>query len=153
MLKAALRFLGSLLVTPLWAETGEWLIHADGTSHHFHRRDLNERNWGAGLTYEYNPTETYVWAAEADVFKDSLDDPSGYVGASWRRRFNYADLGVIAFVMYRESARESIGSRVFPGALPFVEFGSRRIRLRTTYIPRVTGKDDEALTFQLLLRL
>ena len=153
MTKLVLSLLSSFLAGPLLAREGEWLVHFDGTSHHFHRRDLNEENWGAGFTYEFNPADRWVWAAEGDYFRDSLHDPSAYVGGSYRRRFRWIDVGVIAFVMYRESAKKTLGSRVFPGALPFLEFGSRRIRLRTTYIPRVTNRDDEALTFQLVVRI
>jgi Antimicrobial peptide resistance and lipid A acylation protein PagP len=153
MLKLALGVIGSVLSGSLFAGDGDWLIHLDGTSRHFHRRDLNEQNWGAGFTYEFNPTDRYVWSAEGDYFRDSLHDPSAYVGGAYRRRFRYLDIGVLAFIMYRESAKKTIGSSVFPGALPFLEFGTRRIRFRTTYIPRVTGRDDEAVTLQLLLRL
>lgn len=153
MIKFVFGVLSSLLASPLLASDGPWLVHLDGTSRHFHRRDLNEKNWGAGFTYEFNPTSRWLWAAEGDYFKDSLHDPSGYLGASYRRRFRYLDVGIVGFVMYRESAKETIGSHVFPGALPFLEFGSRRIRFRTTYIPRVTGRDDEALTLQLLIRI
>lgn len=155
MIKAALGLLAPLLAASLWGAESDspWLIHFDGTSHHFHRRDLNEQNWGAGLTYEFNPDARYVWAADADFFKDSLSDPSAYVGGSFRRRFRLVDIGLLGFIMYRESGKETIGSPIFPGVLPFVEFGSKRIRFRTTYIPRVTGRDDEAVTLQLLVRL
>jgi hypothetical protein len=135
------------------AGRGQWLVHLNGASHHFNRRDLTERNWGLGATYELNPLEPYVWAGEIDFFKDSFNDPSGYAGASFRRRFRHVDVGLVGFVMYRESARDRIGSTVFPGILPFVELGTARVRLRTAYIPAVTGRDDEALTFQLLIRL
>ena len=153
MKKLVFSFFTSLLASPLFAHAGEWLIHLDGTSRHFHRRDLNEQNWGTGFSYEFDPADRYVWAAEGDYFRDSLHDPSAYVGSSYRRRFRYLDVGVLAFIMYRESGKSTIGSPIFPGALPFLEFGSRRIRFRTTYIPRVTGRDDEALTLQLLIRL
>lgn len=135
---------------------GDWYLHLDGASRHLHRRDLNEQNWGAGFTYAFQPKDPgqrYLWAVEGDVFKDSLSDPSGYLGASVRRRFRYLDVGVLGFVMYRESADETIGSKVFPGALPFVEFGSERVRFRTTYIPQVTNRDDEAVTLQVLIKL
>jgi Antimicrobial peptide resistance and lipid A acylation protein PagP len=141
-----------LLSTPAFAE-GDWYLHVNGTSRHFHRRDLNEKNWGLGGSYVFHPERLYTWSLEGDFFKDSFDDPSAYVGGAFRRRFKYLDVGVLGFVMYRETAKESIGSKVFPGALPFVEFGSSRVRFRTTYIPQVTGKDDEALTLQLLIKL
>lgn len=133
------------------AEDGAWFLHVNGASRHLHRRDLNERNWGAGLGYEFNPSARWVWSAEGDYFKDSFDDPSGYVGAALRRRWRHVDVGVVGFVMYRQTAQETIGTHVFPGALPFVEFGSKRVRLRTVYIPPVTGQDDEAVTLQLLI--
>lgn len=133
------------------AGDGAWYLHVDGASHHFHRRDLNERNWGVGLGYEFNPNDRWVWSAEGDYFKDSFDDPSGYVGGGLRWRTRHVDFGLLGFVMYRQTAQETIGSHVFPGVLPFVEFGTRRLRLRTVYIPAVTGKDDEALTLQLLI--
>lgn len=114
---------------------------------------MNEQNWGAGFTYEFNSDRPWVWAADADVFKDSLSDPSAYIGGSFRRRFRYADVGLLSFIMYRESGKEAIGSPIFPGVLPFVEIGTTRIRFRTTYIPRVTGRDDEAFTLQVLLKI
>ena len=140
-------------VAPLIAADGEWFVHLNGTSRHFNRRDLNEENWGAGVTYLFNPTHRWAWAAEADFFKDSFDDPSGLVGGSLRRRFRYGDVGLLGFIMYRKTGRKHIGSSVFPGVLPFIEVGGTRLRLRSAYIPPVTGRDDEALTFQLLLRL
>jgi hypothetical protein len=130
-----------------------WYLHANGSSYHFNRRDLNEENWGVGVTYAFDVEARWGWAIEADYFKDSFGDPSGYAGGSFRRRFKYADVGLLGFVMYRESAEDNIGSKVFPGVLPFVEVGTDRIRLRTAYIPAVTGRDDEAVTFQLLIRL
>jgi len=152
-MKLLLGLLTSLLAVPLLAAEGEWFLHFDGTSRHFHRRDLNEKNWGAGFSYEFNPADRSVWSMDGDYFRDSLSDPSGYLGGAYRRRFRFFDLGVLGFIMYRESAKETIGSRVFPGVLPFVEFGTRRIRFRSTYIPRVTGRDDEAVTLQLLVRI
>ena len=142
-------------LTALSAAAAEpaWYIHLNGTSHHFNRRDLNEENWGVGVTYLFNRDARWAWAVEADYFEDSFDDPSGYVGGSFRRRFRYLDVGLLGFVMYRESAEENFGSKVFPGVLPFVEVGTDRLRLRTAYIPAVTGRDDEALTFQLIIRL
>lgn len=142
-----------LSASPVLAADHAWWLHLNGGSYHFNRRDLNEENWGAGATWEFRPERRWVWAAEADVFKDSFGDPSGLAGASLRRRFRWLDCGVIAFVMYRRTAEERIGSAVFPGALPFLEAGTQRIRVRTAYIPAVTGRDDEALTLQVLVRL
>jgi hypothetical protein len=127
-------------------------LHLNGLSYHLNRRDLNERNWGVGFTYEFNPADRWVWSADGDFFRDSFDDPSGYLGGALRHRWDWFDAGLLGFVMYRETAGNAIGTKVFPGVLPFIEFGTARVRIRSAYIPRVTGREDEAITFQLLIR-
>lgn len=116
----------------------------------------NERNWGAGLQYEFDPVADGRWVPflSASGFLDSNENPSYYAGGGAMRRYpvgpagwnTHFDLGVIAFLMTRENFHD--GDPFF-GALPVASFGTRRLALNMTYIPKVDPKMVPILFFQI----
>jgi hypothetical protein len=59
-------------------------------------------------------------------------------GGGLKRRFRvmsddlYVDIGVVGFLMTREDVN---GNRPFPGALPVLTIGGKRVALNVTYMP------------------
>ena len=108
------------------------------------KKHWNEENWGLGFEHEFNSSGRWVKVALANGFKDSLDEPSYMAGGGIKRRFRmfsddlYFDVGVVGFFMTREDVDHN---RPFPGALPAVTFGSKRVAVNVTYMPEVVVDD------------
>jgi hypothetical protein len=117
----------------------DWDIVLNGRAVHVNAaREWNEENWGLGVEKEFNSSGRWVKVALANGFKDSLGEPSYMAGGGLKRRFRlfsdnlYLDVGVIGFLMTREDVNHN---RPFPGALPALTFGSRRVAVNLTYMP------------------
>jgi hypothetical protein len=117
----------------------DWDIVLNGRSVHVNAsRDWNEDNWGLGVEREFNATGHWVKVALANGFKDSAGEPSYMAGGGLKRRFRmfsnhaYFDVGLIGFVMTREDVRHS---QPFPGVLPAMTFGGKRVAVNVTYLP------------------
>jgi hypothetical protein len=117
-----------------------WNVVLNGRALHIDAAaDWNEANWGLGLEREFDSGGRWVKVALANGFKDSLGEPSYMAGGGLKRRFRpmsnelYVDLGAVAFLMTREDVN---GSRPFPGILPAMTVGSRRVALNLTYLPQ-----------------
>jgi Antimicrobial peptide resistance and lipid A acylation protein PagP len=128
----------SLLSAKAHAQT-DWGIVLNGRSVHVNAtRDWNEDNWGLGVEREFNSGGRWVKLAMANGFKDSANEPSYMAGGGLKRRFRmfsdhaYFDIGVIGFVMTREDVRHS---QPFPGLLPALSFGGKRVAVNVTYLP------------------
>jgi hypothetical protein len=129
---------------------GDWDVVFNGRSIHMNAdRQWNEDNWGLGVEHEFNSSSRWVKVALANGFKDSTGNPSYMAGGGLKRRFRmfsddlYFDVGVVGFLMTREGVNHS---KAFPGALPAVTFGSKRVAVNVTYMPdkivdRVTNAD------------
>lgn len=118
---------------------GDWDVVLNGRSIHMNAaKEWNEENWGVGVEREFNPSARWVRLAVANGFKDSLGEQSYMAGGGVKRRFRpagndfYVDVGVVGFVMTREDVN---GSQPFPGVLPAVTVGGRRIAVNFTYMP------------------
>jgi len=119
---------------------------------------FNEKNWGAGLQYDFNPTEDGKWIpfVTAAGFNDSNKNPSYYAGGGVSRRFQptgssiHYDLGVVGFLMTRQDFK---GGDPFPGILPVFSMGTDSVALNVTYVPDVMPKSVPLLFFQLKFRL
>jgi hypothetical protein len=123
------------------AQDGNWDVVLNGRAIHVGaQKKWNEENWGVGFEREFNSSGRWVTVALANGFKDSLDEPSYMAGGSIKRRFRmssddwYFDVGVVGFIMTRADVDRK---RPFPGALPAVTFGSRRVAVNVTYMPGV----------------
>lgn len=123
---------------PIRAQSN-WGVVLNGHAVHVNaEKHWNEANWGLGFEKEFNSSGRWVSAAVANGFKDSLDNPSYMAGASLKRRFRmfenhfYFDAGIVAFYMTRHDVRHN---EPFPGALPAMTFGARRVAVNVTYMP------------------
>jgi hypothetical protein len=118
---------------------GDWDVVLNGRSVHVNAdREWNEDNWGLGVEHEFNTSGRWVKVALANGFKDSTGEPSYMAGGGLKRRFRmfsdnlYFDVGVVGFLMTREGVNHN---QPFPGALPAMTFGSKRVAVNVTYMP------------------
>ena len=117
----------------------DWDIVLNGRAVHINaERQWNEANWGLGFEKEFDTSSPWVKVALANGFKDSVGEPSYMAGGGLKRRFRmfsdhlYLDVGVIGFLMTRKDVNHN---QPFPGALPALTFGSRRVAVNVTYLP------------------
>lgn len=117
----------------------DWDIVLNGRAIHLNaEQQWNEDNWGLGLEREFNTEGRWIRVALANGFKDSVGEPSYMAGGGVKRRFRvvsdnfYVDIGVVGFLMTREDVN---GNKPFPGALPALTIGGKRIALNITYMP------------------
>ena len=148
-----------LLVVPLSALAGQlsWIIN--GKAIHLGEpagTHFNEKNWGFGFQYDYDLVNgKWLPYVTASGFRDSLRNPSYYVGSGYLRRYHLnltkartlnVDVGAIAFLMTREDFKHN---RPFPGILPVASIGTDKIAVNLTYIPKVHPKLVPLWFFQL----
>ena len=145
------------LATP--AVAGELHLVLNGKAIHLDEGDYNEKNWGLGFEYDFNPEDRWITFVNGSAFKDSNDQWSKYVGPGIKRRVElgtaansewHLDVGIIGFLMTRKDFNDN---DPFLGALPFVSLGTRAVAVNATYIPSVTPKHKKLLYFQLQFRL
>jgi hypothetical protein len=124
------------ITTPALAQS-DWGVVINGHSIHLNaERRWNEQNWGLGVEREFNSDGRWVGVALANGFKDSVDEPSYMAGGGLKRRFMmfdgawHVDVGVVGFLMTRQDVDHN---RPFPGALPALTVGSKRIAVNVTY--------------------
>ena len=116
-----------------------WDVVLNGRAIHVNaEHEWNEDNWGIGVEKEFNTSGRWVKVALANGFKDSLGEPSYMAGGGLKRRFRfnaedfYVDLGVVGFMMTREDVNNN---QPFPGLLPAMTVGTRRIAVNFSYLP------------------
>ena len=117
----------------------DWDVVVNGRAVHMNAAaDWNEENWGLGIEREFDTQSRWIKVAVANGFKDSLGEPSYMAGGGVKRRFRvvsddfYVDLGVVGFLMTREDVNDN---QPFPGLLPAMTVGSKRVALNFTYLP------------------
>ena len=122
---------------------------------------FNERNWGAGIQYDFDPigrNKNWIPLATASGFQDSYKNPSYYAGGGLMRRFVpfsslnnlHVDAGVVAFFMTREDYKDN---DPFFGMLPVLSVGTKRVSLNLTYVPKVHPKMVQLVFIQLKVAL
>jgi hypothetical protein len=118
---------------------GDWDVVLNGRAVHLNAaQDWNEENWGLGIEREFDTERRWVKVAVANGFKDSLGEPSFMAGGGVKRRFRlasddfYVDLGIVAFLMTREDVN---ANQPFPGVLPAMTVGGKRVAVNFTYMP------------------
>jgi len=129
----------ALATTRAASAQSDWGVVLNGHAVHVNaEKHWNEDNWGLGFEKEFNSSGRWVPAAVANGFRDSLDNPSYMAGGSIKRRFRtvenhfYFDTGIVAFYMTRHDVRDN---EPFPGVLPTMTFGLRRVAVNVTYMP------------------
>lgn len=140
------------------AAAGNLSLLVNGKAIHLEEKPgvtYNERNWGAGLQYDFEPVADGRWVpfVTASGFSDSNENPSYYAGGGAMRRYAvgpdhwgaHAELGIVAFLMTRKNFHN--GDPFF-GALPVASVGTERVAINMTYIPKVDPKMVPILFFQ-----
>jgi len=142
----------ALGATSQFAQADQLSLIVNGKAVHFEQpsgQKFNERNWGAGIQYDFDrigESRNWVPFLTASGFKDSFENPSYYAGGGITRRFRFfereamplnIDVGAVAFLMTREDFKNN---KPFPGILPVLSFGTDRVSMNITYIPRVDPK-------------
>jgi len=107
---------------------------------------FNEKNWGFGLQYDYAIYKEH-WQPylTASIFKDSFEENSFYAGGGMMRRFSLNEIhedlhfsaGLVGFVMTR---KDHHNRRPFLGALPAFAFGTDKVAVNISYVPKVEPK-------------
>ena len=107
---------------------------------------FNEKNWGFGLQYDYAIYKEH-WQPylTASIFKDSFEENSFYAGGGMMRRFALNEIhedlhfsaGLVGFVMTR---KDHHNRRPFLGALPAFAFGTDKVAVNISYVPKVEPK-------------
>ena len=118
---------------------GDWDVVLNGRAIHMNAaQKWNEANWGLGFEREFNSSGRWVKVALVNGFKDSVSELSYMAGGGLKRRFRpaadafYVDVGLIGFMMTRQDVNNN---QPFPGVLPAMTLGSRRIAVNFTYLP------------------
>lgn len=154
---------GHAFAIPALAQS-DWGLVLNGHSVHLNaERHWNEENWGLGVEREFNSSGRWVGIALANGFKDSVDEASYMAGGGLKRRFRmfadsmYFDVGLVGFVMTRPDVNHN---RPFPGALPALTIGTKRVAVNVTYtsdnlMDRTTSAAllDPAMTGVLFIQL
>src|SRR5690625_3153823 len=126
------------VASPAFAQ--DWSLVVNGKAIHVNSsKDWNEQNWGLGLEREFDTQSRWVKVALVNGFKDSQNEMSYMAGGGIKRRFQldalsedlFVDIGVIGFLMTRQDVNDN---RPFPGLLPAVTVGTKRLALNMTYL-------------------
>lgn len=122
-------------------QAANWDVVVNGKSFHINaEQNWNEANWGLGFEREFTGHKRWVPFAVGNGFRDSMNHMSYMGGGGLKRRFRpggwmrdvHVDIGLVGFVMRRENIR---GGSPFPGVLPVISIGNRRVALNLTYLP------------------
>lgn len=143
------------------SHAGKLSLLVNGKAFHLDRQPgthYNERNWGTGIEYELDKRVNEHWVPflQASEFRDSNRNVSFYAGGGLVRRYEFYsgnlrfDAGAIAFLMYRKDFRDG---NLFPGVLPAFSFGTPRVALNLSYVPKVDPKMVPIVFVQLKLAL
>lgn len=128
--------------SPAYVQAGDFSVVVNGRSYHINSTyDWNENNLGAGVEYQFRQKSAWRKVVMANAFRDSMNQMSYVAGAGLHRRIYeteklagfYIYAGLSAFVMTREDVNRN---KPFPGVLPSVTIGNRRMGLNVTYLPR-----------------
>ncbi len=123
-----------------WAGTTSLVIN--GRSHHLGSDyDWNENNLGIGIEYQLRQTGAWRKIIMANGFRDSNESMTYMAGFGLHRRLYETEslagfhvyAGLNAFVMTREDVNDN---RPFPGVLPSLSIGNRKVGVNLTYLPR-----------------
>ena len=136
---------------------GTYHVILNGRSVHLEQpasgKKLNENNFGSGFQYDFSRAYGSKWVSfvTGSAFSDSFNNLSYYVGGGESRRYYlsngwHADVGYVGFMMARKDINDY---KPFPGVLPVVSVGTRKVSLNMTYVPDVNNEVAELLFFQL----
>jgi hypothetical protein len=158
--------LGCLLFAAGAAQAQDWSVVVNGKAIHVNAsKDWNEDNWGLGVEREFDGQSRWVKLALVNGFVDSANAMSYMAGGGLKRRFRwpisstalFVDIGVVGFVMTRQDVNHN---EPFPGILPAMTIGTRKVAINLTYLPgsvmeRTThvSRDDPTVSGVVFLQL
>jgi len=136
---------------------GDYHLILNGRSIHLQAppegASFNENNFGTGVQYEFERQLGSKWVSyiTSSAFTDSFNHLSYYAGGGQTRRYQlqqgwHLDVGYVAFMMARKDINDY---KPFPGVLPVLSIGTRKVAINVTYIPDVNEQVDELIFFQL----
>jgi hypothetical protein len=129
------------------------MLHLNGYTHHFDAPGANDKLFGLGITLYDRRAGRVTMAWEGDVFFDSGNQLSGYVGRSWTLPLSFGKAGVTAALMYHRNFLKQNNAGVLPVGLPYWETPGRSLRLRFYYVPGMRNASDHQIAIQLLAPL
>jgi hypothetical protein len=133
-------FVAALLLS-VSCQAANWDLVVNGKAFHIGaEHNWNEDNWGLGFEREFASHRRWVPFAVGNGFRDSMNHMSYMGGGGIKRRFRpggwmrdlYLDVGLVGFLMRRQNIRNG---NPFPGLLPIISIGNRRVALNLTYLP------------------
>jgi len=141
--------IGALVLAGLstTAEASKLHMVINGKSIHVNSNyGWNEKNYGAGIEYEFDTRSRWIRTTMANAFLDSGKNMSYMLGAGLHRRLIisdrfagfYMDAGLNAFVMTREDVENN---RPFPAILPSMTFGNRYGGINVSYVPKMAVRN------------
>ncbi|UCH47214.1 MAG: hypothetical protein JSU95_14100 [Betaproteobacteria bacterium] len=154
--------MGLMVLAATPARANQWSLLINGKAVYLDEQpgvEYNDQNWGLGVQYDFEMTpREWVPFVNASVFDDSNKNLSYYAGGRAVRRFSlgkkdgglHLDAGIVAFLRVREEFKNG---DPFPGLLPVISFGTDRLALNATYIPKVDPKMVPLVFFQLKIGL
>jgi len=136
-------------------------LHINGLSYHFDASPTsNDYLYGVGFHYDWFYTQDTKFsflnrimiALEADIFNDSQRHWAFAAGFSFTRALqkseNFSfDFGITTGLIHKKNLRRDSDLPVYPLALPFIQIGTQKIKVRTTWIPPVRHGGDNQLFF------
>jgi hypothetical protein len=141
------------------ANADELHIIVSGKAIHFDSEvSYNEKNWGLGFEYDFEPRNKWIPLVTGLSFSDSFERTSKYLGAGAKRRFQltddpdgmHLDAGVFGFVMTRQDYKNN---KPFIGVLPFISIGNNRFSVNATYVPNIAPKMVAFVYFQATIKI
>ena len=143
-----------LLISNL-AIANEFHVVLNGKAIHLSNSNYNENNWGLGFEYHRRPIKNHYYFTSGGVFKDSVNNLSGYLGGGikyilLKDQKIHINYGMALYLMSRKDYHDR---KPFFAVLPFVSFGTGRLALNTTYVPSITPEAGDLIYFQFMYRL
>ena len=139
-MKVASLVLTLMLFVSIPAAADELQVIISGKAMHMGQTNQNEKNYGLGLQYDFQPYRLWIPLLNMASFKDSNNNMSKYIGAGIKRRYRVRsdrqrlnfDIGVAGLVMERP---EYNNNDPFIGAIPFVSLIDEWGGVNATYVP------------------
>lgn len=118
--------------------------------------DLNERNWGGGIEYEFSDVnDNRILFFTAGRYKNSIWRQSNYGGVGAKLRFHlFKDPDVnldTGFVFLAVSGY--YGPGVTPALLPIISLGNKYLAISALFIPALTDVTPATLGLQLKFKV
>lgn len=145
-LALAIAAIAALVASPQ-SHAGTTSLVINGRSYHLgSSHDWNENNLGLGIEFQFEQTGAWRKTAMANGFRDSSDSMSYMAGFGLHRRLYETErlagfhvyAGLNAFLMTREDVNDN---RPFPGVLPSLSIGNRKVGVNLTYLPKVAVEE------------